>query len=493
MLALKSDRRTKPAVAPRRRILPAVPLAVGASALPAADRRRRALVAVVLAGGALASPAAAPAAVLQVTTVVDVDAAEGQCSLREAIIAANGDVAYRECPAGAGADEIEITVAGTIALVADLPQVQQALNVRGLGPAESVIDGGDVFEIFHFTGAAAGNGELLRIEGLQLKGGSASEGGAVYAGANRTLEVVDSLLIDNQSNLVGGAIFGDGAESVLIVRSSLITNTAGGGGGGLGVQNGMTTIVDSTLAGNTASGGPGGAIYALLGGQVTVLQSTLSGNQSSADGGGLAAVATAARVESSTVVGNLADADADDTGDGGGVSVAGAVTATLVNSLIAGNEDLSGAGGSACPDGLRKLGGTMATEGFNLVGANDCFANNFPPGQPNVNGDQVGTAATPIDPLLGPLDDHGGPTLTSLPLPASPAIDQGSCPAVAADQRGYGNGSTGVRVVDDPAIVDLADGCDVGAVETGAVDVSDLIFADDFESGDTSRWSSVTP
>jgi hypothetical protein len=173
--------------------------------------------------------------------------------------------------------------------------------------------------------------------------------------------------------------------------------------------------------------------------------------------------------------------------------VAGAVTATLVNSLIAGNQDLSGAGGSACPDGLRKLGGTMATEGFNLIGANDCFANNFPPGQPNVNGDQVGTAAAPIDPLLGPLDANGGPTLTYLPQPTSPAIDQGSCPGAAADQRGYGNGSTGVRVVDDPGIVDFADGCDTGAVEVGADDISDLIFADDFESGDTSRWSAVVP
>jgi hypothetical protein len=35
-------------------------------------------------------------------------------------------------------------------------------------------------------------------------------------------------------------------------------------------------------------------------------------------------------------------------------------------------------------------------------------------------GDQINT-----DPLLGPLQDNGGPTLTHLPLPGSPAIDAG--------------------------------------------------------------------
>jgi len=88
---------------------------------------------------------------------------------------------------------------------------------------------------------------------------------------------------------------------------------------------------------------------------------------------------------------------------------------------------------------------------------------------------------------------RGGPTFTHLPMPASPAIDQGNCPAALADQRGYGSGSTGGRIVDDPGIADFADGCDVGAVEAGAVDVSGLIFADDFESGDVSRWSGAVP
>jgi hypothetical protein len=52
----------------------------------------------------------------------------------------------------------------------------------------------------------------------------------------------------------------------------------------------------------------------------------------------------------------------------------------------------------------------------------------------NGPGDQINT-----DPLLGPLQDNGGPTLTHLPLPGSPAIDAGDpnfTPPPFRDQRG---------------------------------------------------------
>src|SRR5204863_3800632 len=44
-----------------------------------------------------------------------------------------------------------------------------------------------------------------------------------------------------------------------------------------------------------------------------------------------------------------------------------------------------------------------------------------------------------VDPLLAPLADNGGPTLTHQPLAGSPLIDKGSNPAnLANDQRGAG-------------------------------------------------------
>jgi hypothetical protein len=54
-----------------------------------------------------------------------------------------------------------------------------------------------------------------------------------------------------------------------------------------------------------------------------------------------------------------------------------------------------------------------------------------------VSGNQVGTAASPLDPLLGPLADNGGPTQTMALLAGSPARGSGSrAYATATDQRG---------------------------------------------------------
>lgn len=76
-------------------------------------------------------------------------------------------------------------------------------------------------------------------------------------------------------------------------------------------------------------------------------------------------------------------------------------------------------------------------------------------------GDQVGTAQDPIDPLLGPLQNNGGPTLTQALLDGSPAIDTGTrteCPAT--DQRGYARPVDG----DGDGIAE----CDIGTYEYGA-------------------------
>ena len=54
-----------------------------------------------------------------------------------------------------------------------------------------------------------------------------------------------------------------------------------------------------------------------------------------------------------------------------------------------------------------------------------------------VNGNLVGTASSPINPRLGPLQNNGGPTSTMALLAGSPAIDAGLVvPGVTTDQRG---------------------------------------------------------
>jgi hypothetical protein len=113
-------------------------------------------------------------------------------------------------------------------------------------------------------------------------------------------------------------------------------------------------------------------------------------------------------------------------------------------------------------------------------------------GSPNAQNDWVGSVAAPLDPQLQPLADNGGPTLTHMPVlsPFSPVIDAGSCPAATTDQRGWFDPDTNLRIFDEPTVANLANGCDVGAVEA-LLSPPTILFDDGFESGDTSAWSRV--
>ena len=124
----------------------------------------------------------------------------------------------------------------------------------------------------------------------------------------------------------------------------------------------------------------------------------------------------------------------------------------LDNTLIAGN--FQGSTGSRPGDvkgpvDTRRAPYNLIGDGSNLTG----IVNNH-------NGNQVGTAAAQVNPVLGPLAGNGGGTQTLSLLPGSPAIDAGSNAlavlpdgtALATDQRGM------ARVFDTTV--------DIGAVES---------------------------
>src|SRR5262249_36341377 len=96
--------------------------------------------------------------------------------------------------------------------------------------------------------------------------------------------------------------------------------------------------------------------------------------------------------------------------------------------IIAGNASYTG------PD----LYGSLGSLGHNLIG-NTSHGSGFHE-----------TDLLNVDPLLGPLKDNGGPTLTHALLPGSPAIDAGdNSDAPEWDQRGPGY----PRIVND--IIDI--------------------------------------
>lgn len=86
----------------------------------------------------------ARAASLIVSTAADTVADDGECSLREAIIAANTDTASGtttgECVAGSGTDDIDLTSAPSpITLGSQLPAVTSEIDITGDGAANTII------------------------------------------------------------------------------------------------------------------------------------------------------------------------------------------------------------------------------------------------------------------------------------------------------------------------------------------------------------------
>src|SRR6476660_5630607 len=168
------------------------------------------------------------------------------------------------------------------------------------------------------------------------------------------------------------------------------------------------TIQDSTISGNTALGGDlqGGDGGGISGNNNTITNSTITGN-SAHHGGGIAGGGNIAHTTFST----------------NSASIAGGAL-YLTSTLELGNTILK-AGTSGV--NIFNNGGSFITHGYNISSDNGGGFLNGP-------GDQINT-----DPLLGPLQDNGGPTFTHTFLPGSPAIDSGDpnfTPPPYYDQRG---------------------------------------------------------
>jgi uncharacterized repeat protein (TIGR01451 family) len=257
------------------------------------------------------------------------------------------------------------------------------------------------------------------------------------------------------------------------VSISNLTFTSGRASvGGAIFNKGDLTIRDCTFTGNNAvgSGAAGGAIDSEGGGEVgslTVINSTISGNNADGDGGGIFnsgnSLATLVNV---TITNNHADADANSEGFGGGLAQLSSNNLTLNNTIIAGNfRNSSGEAvtNSAAPQ-LNIVSSTNddvyiqpdnpatpseidpspldASSSNNLIGVDTGLTPDISNG---TNGNQIGTAASPIDPKLLSLANNGGPTQTHLLLPNSPALNAGNSALaldngnpITTDQRGNG-------------------------------------------------------
>ena len=266
----------------------------------------------------------------------------------------------------------------------------------------------------YLTGAAQDGGGILNsgtlaVTGCTISDNSASDGGGI-ANLGGTLAATGCTLHGNSASDGGGGIFNSHnaafGEGVLTVTDSTISGNSVSGGGGGGLYNdsqGTTTITASTISGNSTSGGYfGGGLLNNYVGKLFITNSTVYGNSAGGFGGGIGAN-DEVEVIDCTISGNSSYGNTA-SGIYGGLYVT--VTASIVSN----------------PRG--NILGPISSGGHNLFsGSSDVSL------QPT---DLVST-----DPLLGPLADNGGPTMTLGLLPGSPAIGAGvAIPGVTTDQRG---------------------------------------------------------
>ena len=276
------------------------------------------------------------------------------------------------------------------------------------------------------------SGGRLTLNNTSVISNVAATGGGISSGGSMILN--STVVKDNVASGAGGGINAGG--EITLNGSAVLNNTAAAGGGLSGYAS--MTLNNSSVSGNTSTSYIGGGIDS--NGDLTLTNSTISGNTAQSYGGGIYHGQGDLTLNNATISANTA-------GDTGGGIFQGAHTATMRNSLIAGNT------ATTAPDCFIYVPDVFpfVSAGYNLIG--DTSGCDFTP----TTGDM-----TNIDPLLGPLQNNGGPTDTHALLPGSPAIDSGN-PAGCTDQNGN-------LLTTDQRGVARHQGarCDIGAFEAEA-------------------------
>jgi hypothetical protein len=371
--------------------------------------------------------------------------------------------------------------------------IDQTVIIQGLTITGGYAYGGGIFnDNANLTITSC----IIRDNVAPTTGGGVANSGS-SPGGNATLTILDSTITGNRSELWGGGIYTAPASefnsfATLTVTNSVVSYNQAvdptfgyGSGGGIHVLGSYVTLNGSTVSHNIAGavagptpGGDGGGIYCNAG-IVTIGNSTIDNNRSGGRGGGISNINSDLFVNlyiiNSSLFSNWAlgkhSGPQQDAGGGAIFSNGWAVITNstlsdnyaaasgggifngrilrIIHSTLSGNgADKSGGGiSNSYPSGfIRTLevgeailktgssganivndGGTVTSLGYNL--SNDDGA-----GFLTATGDQINT-----EPMLGPLQNNGGPTFTHELLTGSPAIDTGNpsfTPPPSNDQRG---------------------------------------------------------
>jgi hypothetical protein len=384
----------------------------------------------------------------------DGNTTQGHLSLREAIRLTNAVTFTSDTIAF---DPALFSSPATIVLTAGQFTVTDPLTVIGPGAGLLTLDAGGASRHFNIN---AGISNPVRLSGLTLINGSGNGGGAIggQVGAVAQLNLSDVVISNCRANpgYAGGAIvIIDGSLTMLdcTVSNNMTSGATDASGGGIYVSvSGPVVLERSTFADNQASG-RGGGLMVYGDNQLQISGCTFSNNRALSGGGiSVAWLGNGSFIRNSTISGNTA------VSYGGGVDLNLYGTLAIANSTITGNTASSG-GGIAANFGYYEPGELTLSSaivagnsagpdviGFGSFGPNSLSGNNNLIGVANSGGltltgagNLTGTLAAPLNPMLAPLAENGGPTKTHALLPGSPAIDAGNNSAnLPHDQRGSG-------------------------------------------------------
>jgi CSLREA domain-containing protein len=358
------------------------------------------------------------------TVTKTADTADGvcdaDCSLREAVVAANATVDNDIIAFTSLFNSPQtITLSGTDIIITN----NGTLLINGPGANNLTVRGNAVSRVF-----TNNTGSNATISNLRVSGGNGSStvasgrGGGIYnTAATLTL---NNLVIDGNSGANGGALSNAGSSTMNVVNCAIFANSTTGSGGAFQnfSGNNFLNISNSSIYGNTSGSNTvgGGAIQA--NGNVTIVNSTFANNRANTgSGGAIYYNGTVLNVTNSTFAGNTS------TLNGGGIH-ATVITTNIRNTIISGNS-----GTAASPDAT----GTFNSLGNNIIG------------NVGVSNGWIAADLQNTNPILSPLGFYGGNGLSYALLSSSPALNAGQncvtdltcatnnpASALTTDQRG---------------------------------------------------------
>ena len=304
---------------------------------------------------------------------------------------------------------------------------------------------------------------MLAVNSTKFSGNSADFGGCIFnesSLSNASLTVDTSTFSGNRAREAGGCIYNDmldGYGTQTLNNSSLRGNSAGNSGGSIYSDHAISfTLNYCAISGNAAQNW-GGGIYN-DGSQsgaawMRINSSTLNGNSAGTGGGifndGAQGGDTHLQISNSTISENMATYGgglANNGYDGFYVSVQISSTTFCSNSATQFGGNIYNVGQTGQDTVIvtltntilksGRLGGNIFDDSHTVLSLGHNLSNDACGGVLMGQGDQTDT-----EPMLGRLQNNGGPILTHALLPGSAAINAGDpnfIPPPSSDQRGPG-------------------------------------------------------